>query len=245
MDLLVLLAAATATALATGLGVPIVWWHRGSTTSLTPFLEGATGGIMAVAAIVGLLLPAFDDGSPLAVGAGVVAGIGFLLGTRRWLGQRRARATRTAAQTRAALTIAVLFVHSLPEGMAIGAAFAADRAGLDVFVTVAIALQNVPEGTATAIPMAAAGASRRSQLLTAIATSLPQPVGAVLAYVAAEQIGGLLPLSLAFAAGAMLALVVVEVAPAAWRPGTRRLGSAGALGGAALMLVLTLGLGVA
>lgn len=245
MDLLVLLAAATATALATGLGVPIVWWRQGRTAALTPMLEGATGGIMAVAAIVGLLLPALDDGGPAAVVGGLAVGVVFLLGTRRWLGQRRTRATRTAAQTRATLTVAVLFVHSLPEGMAIGAAFAADRSGLDLFVTLAIALQNVPEGTATAIPMAEAGASRRSQVLTAIATSLPQPVGAVLAYIAAERIGGLLPVSLAFAAGAMLALVVVEVAPAASRSGTRRAGAAGAAGGALLMLALTLGLGVA
>lgn len=245
MDVLVLLAAALATAVATGLGVPVVWWLGGRSRAMTPALEGATGGIMSVAAVAGLLLPALDEGRPGSVVGGLLAGIGFLLLARRWVGAHRARAARTLAQRRASLTIAVLFVHSMPEGMAVGAAFAADRAGLDLFVTLAIALQNIPEGTATAIPMAEAGRSHRAQVAMAVATSLPQPVGALLAFAAAEQVSGLLPASLAFAGGAMLALVVVEIAPAALVAGTRQAGLLGALAGAAVMGVLTVALGVA
>ena len=96
---------------------------------------------------------------------------------------------------------------------------------------VAIAVQNIPEGTVTAIPLAIAGVGRAGQVAAAIATSLPQPVGAVLAYLLVEEIRALLPFSFGFAAGAMLALVAVDVAPDAWRPGGRVRATAGALVG--------------
>jgi ZIP family zinc transporter len=84
-------------------------------------------------------------------------------------------------------------VHSLPEGFAIGTAFASDTDGLALF------LQNVPEGTSVAIPMQSAGFSRSQQFWAAVLTSAPQPIGAVLAYLAVEQITGLLAFSFAFA----------------------------------------------
>ena len=80
---------------------------------------------------------------------------------------------------------------------------------------VAIALQNIPEGTSVAIPMAAAGFGRAQQFWAAVATSAPQPVAAVVAYALVEQVDGLLPVSFAFAAGAMLSLVALEVLPEA------------------------------
>ena len=116
-----------------------------------------------------------------------------------------------------ALVFLVLFVHSLPEGFAVGTAFASDRAGLSLFVILAIAIQNIPEGTSVAIPMAAAGFSRTRQFWAAVATSAPQPVGALIAFLARRaDRSGLLPFSFAFAAGAMLALIVVEMLPKAY-----------------------------
>ena len=111
---------------------------------------------------------------------------------------------------RSLLVFGVLLVHSLPEGFAIGTAFASDTEGLALFIFLAIALQNVPEGTSVAIPMESAGFGRGQQFWAAVLTSAPQPVGAVIAYLAVEQINGLLPFSFAFAAGAMLALVVAR-----------------------------------
>ena len=71
------------------------------------------------------------------------------------------------------LVFAVLFVHSLPEGLAIGTAYASDTAGLSLFVLTAIALQDVPEGTAVAIPMQETGFSRSAQFWAAVLTSAP------------------------------------------------------------------------
>ena len=113
----------------------------------------------------------------------------------------------------------MLFVHSIPEGFAMGTAYASERQGLGLFVILAIALQNVPEGTTSAIPMHDAGFSRWQQFWAAVLTSAPQPVGAIAAYLLVEEIDGLLPVSFAFAAGAMLSLVVVEIVPQAF---TRR-----------------------
>ena len=128
---------------------------------------------------------------------------------------------RGAGVRRSVLVFVVLLVHSLPEGFAIGTAYASDTQGLGLFVILAIALQNMPEGTSVAIPMASAGFGRAQQFWAAVLTSAPQPVGAVVAYLLVEQIDGLLPFSFAFAAGAMLALVVVELVPQAFARGGR------------------------
>jgi hypothetical protein len=83
-------------------------------------------------------------------------------------------------------------------------------------VLLAIALQNVPEGTTSAIPMRDAGFSPSQQFWAVVATSALQPVGAVVAYILVEQIHALLPVSFAFATGAMLALVAFELVPQAF-----------------------------
>jgi ZIP family zinc transporter len=240
VDVLLLLLAASGTALATGLGAIPVSRLGDRTESIRPALWGLTVGLMTVASIVGLLLPALDEGSASAVILGVAVGVAFLLGSRRWLGHHdiHVAGMTGAGARRSALVFIVLLVHSLPEGFAVGTAYASDTAGLGVFVILAIALQNIPEGTSVAIPMEAAGASRWRQFWAAVGTSAPQPVGAVLAYALVSEITSLLPFSFGFAAGAMLALVLFELAPQAFRSGGRRQALAGASAGAALMLAL-------
>ena len=122
-----------------------------------------------------------------------------------------------AGVRRSVLVFGVLLVHSLPEGFAIGTAFASETEGLGLFVILAIALQNVPEGTSVAIPMEAAGFPPRQQFWAAVLTSAPQPIGALVAYGLVQEIESLLPFSFAFAAGAMLCLVLVELAPEAFK----------------------------
>ena len=246
MDVAVLVLAGTATAFATGVGAVPVFLLGERATQLRPFLWGATVGLMGVASVVGLLLPALDEDGGATVGAGLVVGVLFLLGSRRLLAGRDVHVgkLRGAGVRRSLLVFGVLLVHSLPEGFAIGTAFASDTEGLALFIFLAIALQNVPEGTSVAIPMESAGFSHGQQFWAAVLTSAPQPVGAVVAYLAVEEITGLLPFSFAFAAGAMLALVVAELAPEAYRAGGRLAAAAGTTAGAALMLALAALLGV-
>lgn len=244
-DAAVLFLAACGTTLATGLGAVPVFFLGARATQLTPLLLGFAAGVMGVASIAGLLLPAAEEGSAGAVAGGLALGAALLWAVRRRLGERASFMGRSGPGAgTSALVFLVLFVHSLPEGFAIGTAFASERTGLSLFVILAIAIQNVPEGTSVAIPMAAAGFGRARQLWAAVATSAPQPVGALVAYALVEQVEALLPFSFAFAAGAMLALIFVELLPEAYA-GRARLGPSGGIAlGAALMLALSAAFGV-
>jgi ZIP family zinc transporter len=242
---LLLLLAASATSLATGLGAIPVFFLGGRASAWEPALWGLAAGVMTVASLVGLLKPALDEGSTAAVGSGLATGIAFLVAARLALrksdvhvGNLRGAGVRTSV-----LVFSVLFVHSLPEGFAIGTAYASDVAGLSLFVILAIGLQNIPEGTSVAIPMSEAGFSRRQQFWAAVLTSAPQPVGAAVAFLLVETIQGLLAVSFAFAAGAMLALVASDLLPRTIRARGWR-GPLGAVTGAAIMLALSAALGV-
>jgi len=240
--MLELVLVAALTTLATGLGVIPVAILGERARELRGGLLGIAAGVMLVAAIVGLLLPALDEGGTGDVAIGFVAGVAFLLVARALIGEAPPGAIAAGDRTWI-LVFLVLFVHSFPEGFAIGTAYASSTAGLGLFIVIAIAVQNIPEGTSTAIPMATAGYGFRAQFWAAVLTSAPQPVGAVIAYLLVEEITALLPVSFAFAAGAMLALVVVSVFPDAWRE-DRRDAIAGGVAGGAFMLALSALLGV-
>ena len=239
-DVVVLLLAACGTALATGLGAIPVFFLGERAAQLTPLLLGFAAGVMGVASIAGLLIPAAEEGSAARrCSAGLAVGAGSArrgpLAARRPTPHFMGR-TGPGART-SALVFLVLFVHSLPEGFAVGTAFASDRAGLSLFVILAIAIQNIPEGTSVAIPMAAAGFSRTPPVLgggrdqRSAAGRRPDRLSRW-----SSRSSGLLPFSFAFAAGAMLALIAVEMLPQAYS-GRRGSGRAPAWSlGAAVML---------
>ncbi|MWG34374.1 ZIP family metal transporter [Halomarina oriensis] len=126
------------------------------------------------------------------------------------------------------LILGVLTVHSFPEGVAIGVSFADLGLGeggipvlgltvplLAVFMTVAISVHNVPEGLAISIPLQAMGVSRWRMVWWAIFSSLPQPIGAVVAFYFVRVAREFLPVGFGFAAGAMIYLVLSEFVPEA------------------------------
>jgi ZIP family zinc transporter len=236
-----LVLAGSGAALATGLGAVPVFLLGGRAAQLRPLLLGLAIGLMGVASVVGLLRPALRDGDRRDVAVGLALGVGFLLASRRLLRGRDVHVgqLRGAGVRQSVLVFAVLFVHSLPEGLAIGTAYASATVGLGVFVLAAIALQNVPEGAAVAIPMQASGFGRAAQFWAAVLTSAPQPLGAVLAFLLVQRATAALPLSFAFAAGTMLALAALEMAPEAFTRATWRAAAGGMAVGAAAMLVLS------
>jgi ZIP family zinc transporter len=238
MDIVVLVLAATGTAVATGLGALPVFFLGARAGQLRPLLWGATVGMMTIASLVGLLRPALQEGGIAEVAGGTAAGIAFLVGSRRFVDRPRFESLGGPGLRLSFLVFAVLFVHSVPEGFAIGTAYASERARLSLFVIVAIALHNVPEGTSIAVPMDAAGFGHWQLFWAAVATSAPQPPGAVAAYLVVERFDSLLPASFAFAAGAMLALVALELVPIAFAPPRRGRGAAGAILGGTLMFGL-------
>ncbi|WP_248515274.1 ZIP family metal transporter [Salinarchaeum laminariae] len=129
------------------------------------------------------------------------------------------------------LILGILTVHSFPEGVAVGVSFA--ELGLDgglrilgfsipllaVFMTIAISIHNIPEGTAIAIPMRAMGLSNWRMVGAAVFSSLPQPIGAVIAYAFVSWAQSFLPFGYGFAAGAMVFLVLTEFIPEALETG--------------------------
>ena len=246
MDVVLLTLAASATALATGLGAVPVFFMGARAEALRPILLGTAIGAMTVASVVGLLKPALEEGSTASVAVGFLVGVLLLVAAAALLGKRDVHVgeLRGSSVRLSVLVFGVLLVHSLPEGLAIGTAYASDRAGLSLFVILAIALQNIPEGTSIALPMEMAGFSRSRQFWAAVLTSAPQPVGAVVAFLVVEHVRGLLPASFGFAAGAMLALVAFELVPQVLARGRVLGASAGALVGAGVMLALAAAVGI-
>ncbi len=247
-DLLVLFLAACGTALATGLGAIPVWFlgSRAARADAVPArLRGRGDGGRLGRRPAAARRP--KKAPPSAVcSAGLLLGAALLGVARRRLDPTSGFMGRSGPGARtSALVFVVLFVHSLPEGLAVGTAFASDRAGLSLFVILAIAIQNIPEGTSVAIPMAAAGYGRARQFWAAVGTSAPQPVGAV------DRLPGgrrgqrpaavLLRLRRRRDAG----LIAVELLPQAYEDRRRwRAPTLGIVLGAAVMLVLDLLLGV-
>lgn len=135
------------------------------------------------------------------------------------------------------LILGILTVHSFPEGVAVGVSFAElGFAGgmtvlgvaipvLAVFMTVAISIHNIPEGTAIAIPMRAMGLSKWRMVGAAVFSSLPQPIGAAIAFAFVTWAESFLPFGFGFAAGAMIYLVVTEFIPEALETGADLQGS--------------------
>lgn len=129
------------------------------------------------------------------------------------------------------LILGILTVHSFPEGVAVGVSFAelgftggitvfgAAVPVLAVFMTVAISIHNIPEGTAIAIPMRAMGLSKWRMVGAAVFSSLPQPIGAAIAFAFVTWAESFLPFGFGFAAGAMIYLVVTEFIPEALKTG--------------------------
>lgn len=223
------------TVLATGIGALPVMAAGERAVRMRPALDGLVIGVMGVAAVGGLLIPAARTGSPPSVVLGAAAGAGGLWWARAHLRREAAGAVTAAASAR--LTFGVLLAHSLPEGLALGSALAASG-GLAAFVVLAVAIQNVPEGTATAAAMLRAGASPRRQLGAAVGTSLPQLPGALIAWAAVDLVAGVLPASLAAAGAAMLLLVLVDLVPEARLSVPRGQVAGGALIGALTMVLL-------
>jgi ZIP family zinc transporter len=188
-------------------------------------------------------VPALDEGTIVEVVAGIAAGGAVLVALDvvvphvhlRFIerGHADVRGSR-----RATLLLSALTIHNVPEGMAVGVAFAAGGPELGVPIALAIGIQNVPEGFAAAAPLLGAGTSRRSAVGIAALTGAVEPPAALLAFAAFSFAAALLPFGLAFAAGAMLYVVVDELVPESHARGNERIASVALLAGFALMLAL-------
>ncbi|HXG77458.1 MAG TPA: ZIP family metal transporter [Gaiellaceae bacterium] len=227
--------------IATGLGGIALAAVRRPGERLLDVLLGATAGIMLAASVFSLLVPALERGRLAEVVAGFFAGAGTLALLDRAIPHAHARfaeRAHTREQRRAALMLSALTIHNLPEGLAVGVAFAAGGTELGAPIAIAIAAQNVPEGFAAAAPVLHAGASLGAAVGFAALTGLVEPPAALLGYVVADSVMTLLPAALAFAAGAMIYVVVDEMIPEGRERGNELQATAGFMVGFAVMMIL-------
>jgi len=223
-------------------------------------LLGFASGVMVAASVWSLLIPAIETGAQsgyetwngvLPAAVGFMAGIGFLLlvdalTPHLHLGAAKAEGPHSNLSRTAMLALAVT-IHNLPEGMAVGVVFAGNANGLTISsalaVAIGIAIQNIPEGAIISMPMFAAGQSRRRSFLIGALSGAVEPVGAVAILLLASALGTALPYLLAFAAGAMMYVVVEEIIPEASQGTHSNLSTIGFAVGFVLMMVLDVTLG--
>lgn len=242
--------------LGTMLGAAFVFLMKEAmSVKLQKLLLGFTSGIMVAASVWSLLIPAIemetDCGKwrviPAAVG--FLAGIGFLLfidmlTPHLHIDSDKPEGIRSHLSKTTMLTLAVT-IHNLPEGMAVGIVFAG--AGNDathitltsaIAVSLGIAIQNIPEGAIISMPMRAAGNSRRRSFLIGALSGTVEPLGAFTILMLGSMLMSIMPYMLAFAAGAMLYVVVEELIPEASGGEHSNLSTIGFSFGFVLMMVL-------
>ncbi len=222
--LLLVFVAGLITDLATGLGALPFFYKDDFSDAWLVGLWGVATGIMATASIMGLIPEGLLTGTWLEVSAGLLIGVALVEGAGRLLDSHEIEPGefKEADLKKLMLILGILTVHSFPEGVAIGVSFAelGLQGGIPILgfavpavaitMTVAISIHNIPEGIAISIPFKAMGMSNWRMLGATIFSSLPQPIGAVIAFVFVREARIFLPIGYGFAAGAMLYLVGTE-----------------------------------
>ncbi len=238
------------TFLMTSLGAAAVFFFRGGVRAgVQRALLGFAAGVMTAAAVWSLLLPAIEQSAArwfpawLPAAAGIALGVVFLAALDSALPHIRARRRRVSAVRRQdLLLITAITLHNIPEGMAVGLAFAlaADGEGLAAAAALAIGIgiQNFPEGAAVALPLLQEGEPRRRAFLTGVLSGAVEPLFGLAAVLTAALLRPLMPWLLSFAAGAMLYVVVEELVPQAHSRG----GTCGFVLGFLVMMVLDVAL---
>jgi ZIP family zinc transporter len=164
-------------------------------------------------------------------------------------GLKVAEGPKTAWQ-RSTLLVLAITLHNIPEGLAVGVAFGAAASGFEgatiagaVALAIGIGLQNAPEGLAVAMPLRREGLSRGKAFFWGQLSGMVEPIAGVLGAWAVLSMRAILPYALAFAAGAMIFVVVEELIPEAQVEGNSHLATAGTMLGFAVMMMLDVMLG--
>ena len=237
------------TFLMTTLGAATVFFFSGEPRpKFQKAMLGFAAGVMTAASVWSLLLPAIDQARAegklpgwLPAAAGMLLGVAFLAALDSLL--PRLRRTPREDWRQNTLLMTAITLHNVPEGMAVGLAFAlaAEGEGLAGAAALAmgIGIQNFPEGAAISLPLRQEGFSRSRAFWGGTLSGSVEPVFGVLVVLAAGAVHPLMPWLLSFAAGAMLYVVVEELVPQAHS----RAGTCGFVGGFLVMMVLDVALG--
>jgi zinc transporter, ZIP family len=250
----------------TAFGASFVFFFKTINKNILNGMLGFAAGVMIAASFWSLLAPGIAMAEELGQTAYITAAIGFLLGggflylvdkilphLHLGLDTSKAEGIKTSWQ-RSVLLVLAITLHNIPEGLAVGVAFGAVAAGVGSSATLAgavalaigIGLQNFPEGAAVSIPLRREGFSRKKAFLYGQASGIVEPIAGVLGAYAVLTIQPILPYALAFAAGAMIYVVIEELIPEAQREegGSKTdIATIGAMLGFTVMMILDVALG--
>jgi zinc transporter, ZIP family len=245
----------------TAVGAAAVFFFKELDRRLLDAALGFTAGVMIAASFWSLLAPSISMSAEMGMIEWIPPLVGFLAGAGSmrladWiLPHVHLFAPATSAEGvktrlhRTALLVLAITLHNIPEGLAVGVAFGAVQAGFEsptlsaaVALAIGIGLQNLPEGTAVAVPLRREGMSRRRAFYFGQLSAWVEPVAGVLGAAAVLVMRPVLPYALAFAAGAMIFVVVEEVIPESQAGDHTDVATAGAMIGFAIMMVLDVAL---
>ena len=242
--------------LGTALGSAFVFFmKRDMPALLQKVLLGFASGVMVAASVWSLIIPAIEMGQGVSAVVppviGLLGGFAFLLlidyvtPHLHATGEAEGPQSRLSRTTKLALAVTI---HNFPEGLAVGVAIAGaltadfNMAGA-LALSLGIAIQNVPEGAIISMPLRAEGNSRWRAFGIGTLSGIVEPIGGALVLLLSTAVLGIMPYMLAFAAGAMLYVVVEELVPEYSQGKHSNIGTVGFAIGFALMMVLDVLLG--
>ncbi|MCH5166628.1 MAG: ZIP family metal transporter [Erysipelotrichales bacterium] len=233
----------------TVIGAATVFLFKNVKKEIMNVMISLSAGIMLSAAIFSLLLPAIEQANNLNLNTPLIISISILLGSlllifgdkfsNKYILSPRANSKNTL------MLIVSIVLHNIPEGMAIGCAFGSIMYGLDgatvaaaISLAIGVGIQNFPEGAAISIPLRNAGYSRLKSFTIGALTGIVEPIGAIAGVILVLKIKLILPYLLAFAAGAMIFVVMEELIPEFAESKFKSLMSYIALAGFVFMMIL-------
>ena len=244
----------------TALGASFVFFFKTMNRVVLDGMLGFTGGVMVAASFWSLLAPAIEMSGGEGFAKVIPASIGFFLGAIFIFGLdkvlphlhinfQETEGVKSPWQ-RTTLLVLAITLHNIPEGLAVGVLFGGVAAGIPeasiagaLTLAIGIGIQNFPEGIAVSMPLRRMGMSRRKSFMYGQASALVEPVAGVLGAVAVTFFTPLLPYALAFAAGAMIFVVVEEVIPETQQDNNTDIATLGFIGGFIVMMMLDVALG--
>ncbi len=242
----------------TMLGASLVLFVSKINQKFQKFLLGFAGGVMIAASVWSLIIPAIEMSNgkfsfiPAAIG--FLLGIGFLLILDMIIPHLHVNETKPegikSSLKKTTMLLLAVTLHNIPEGMAVGVIFAGLMTNSTtvtltgaIALSIGIAIQNFPEGAIISIPLKAEGENKFKAFLKGALSGIVEPLAALVTLLLTNLVVGILPYLLAFAAGAMIYVVVEELIPESQMGEHSNIGTIGVAIGFTIMMILDVALG--
>ncbi|MBN2210730.1 MAG: ZIP family metal transporter [Sedimentisphaerales bacterium] len=246
----------------TAAGAAVVFLAKNFSRKALDGMLGFAAGVMIAASYWSLLAPAIEMSEGKSLPSWIPPAVGFALGgiflricdrllphLHPGLAMSEVEGVKTGWRKTILLVMAIT-LHNFPEGLAVGVAFGAVAAGMPeatlpaaIALAIGIGLQNFPEGIAVSVPLRREGLSRTKSFLYGQFSGMVEPIAGVIGAAAVLIARPVLPYALAFAAGAMIFVVVEDAIPESQQNGNTDIATLGAMGGFIVMMVMDVALG--